>query len=387
MDDFPPVYLDYNASAPLCAEAAEAMQPWLAGAATSPSSVHRSGQRARAAVERARARVAEMLGCEPAAVVFTSGGTEADNSAVMGAMGWPPGGHLVISAIEHPAVMEPAVALHQIGLAVSRIPVDGEGRVDPQAVRDALRDDTRLVSVMAANNEIGTLQPIEAIGEITRDAGVLLHTDAVQAAPWLDLHPLVAAADLVSISSHKLGGPLGMGALYVRPGVELAPLVRGGGQQGGRRGGTEATAAMVGFGAACERAVRRRDEAARQVAARRDRLETGLLEAVDGARRNGCATARLPNTCHLAFSRCDGNALVARLDLEGIAASAGSACASGLAHPSAVIEAIGLPREYAAGTLRLSLGYDTTDADVDRALEVVPRAVAALRDVGLEAVR
>jgi cysteine desulfurase len=381
------VYLDYNASAPLCAEAAEAMQPWLQGAATNPSSAHRSGQRARAAIEQARGQVAGLLGCRPESVVFTSGGTEADNAAVMGAMGWPPAGHLVVSAIEHPAVMEPAVALHELGLQVTRVAVDGEGRVDPAAVAAALRSDTRLVSLMSANNEIGTLQPVREIAALARDAGALFHTDAVQAAPWLDLEPIVAAADLVSISSHKLGGPLGMGALYVRPGVELVPLLRGGGQQGGRRGGTEATAAMAGFGAACARASSRRPEAAERVAGLRDRLEAGLLGAIEGARCNGCPAARLPNTTHLAFRDCDGHALVARLDLDGVAASAGSACASGVAHASPVADAIGLPREYAGGTLRLSLGYDTTEAEIDHALQAVPAAVQAVRAAGLRAVR
>lgn len=380
-------YLDYNASAPLCADAVDAMRPWLAGAASNPSSAHRAGQKARAAVERARAEVATLLACEPASVVFTSGGTEADNAAVFGAMGWPPSGHLLISAIEHPAVMEPAVALRELGIDVTRVVVDAQGRVDPEAVRAALRDDTRLVSVMTANNEIGTLQPIEKIGAITRQAGVLLHTDAVQAAPWLDLEPLVAAVDLLSISSHKLAGPLGMGALYVRPGVDLVPLLRGGGQQGGRRGGTEATAAMVGFAAACRRVRRERAAAAKRVEALRNRLEAGLLEAIDGARSNGDPQHRLPNTCHFAFTSCDGQALVARLDLDGIAASAGSACASGVAHASSVIEAIGLSRDYAGGTLRLSLGYETGEAEVERTLHAVPEAVSALRAAGLQAVR
>ena len=378
------VYLDYNASAPLCADAARAMQAWLEGTVANASSAHRSGQRSRAAIEEARVQVADLLGCEPAAVVFTSGGTEADNNAVLGAMGWPPSGHMVISAIEHPAVLEPAVALHDLGLQITRVPVDGEGRVDPAAVAAALRPDTRLVSVMAANNEIGSLQPVQKIAEIAHSAGALFHTDAVQAAPWLDLHPLVAAADLLSLSSHKLGGPLGMGALYVRPGVDLVPLLRGGGQEGGRRGGTEATAAVVGFGAACARARRLRPEAARRVGALRNRLEADLLNRIDGVRRNGCADSRLPNTCHLAFSRCDGSALVARLDLDGVAASAGSACASGVTNASPITDAIGLEREFAAGTLRLSLGYNTTEADVERALEAVPVAVQAVRDAGLE---
>ncbi len=386
MSSPPIVYVDYNASAPLCAEAAAAMEPWLSGSVSNPSSAHRSGQRARAAVEGARAQVASLLGCEPMAVVFTSGGTEADNTAIFGAMGWPPRGHLVISAIEHPAVLEPAVALHELGLEVTRVAVGTDGRVDPEAVREALRPDTRLVSIMAANNEVGTLQPIVEIAAAVHEAGALFHTDAVQAAPWVDLSPLVAASDLLSVSSHKLAGPLGMGALYVRPGIDLVPLMRGGGQQGGRRGGTEATASMLGFGAACARALRQRDQAAPRVARLRDRLEASIVEGVDGVRCNGARAARLPNTCHVCFARCDGNALVARLDLEGIAASAGSACASGVAHASPVLEAIGVPREYLPGALRLSLGYESGEADVDRVLEVIPGAVRGLRDAGLEAV-
>ncbi len=386
MSSPPIVYVDYNASAPLCAEAAAAMEPWLSGSVSNPSSAHRSGQRARAAVEGARAQVASLLGCEPMAVVFTSGGTEADNTAIFGAMGWPPRGHLVISAIEHPAVLEPAVALHELGLEVTRVAVGTDGRVDPEAVREALRPDTRLVSIMAANNEVGTLQPIVEIAAAVHEAGALFHTDAVQAAPWVDLSPLVAASDLLSVSSHKLAGPLGMGALYVRPGIDLVPLMRGGGQQGGRRGGTEATASMLGFGAACARALRQRDQAAPRVAGLRDRLEASIVEGVDGVRCNGARAARLPNTCHVCFARCDGNALVARLDLEGIAASAGSACASGVAHASPVLEAIGVPREYLPGALRLSLGYESGEADVDRVLEVIPGAVRGLRDAGLEAV-
>lgn len=386
MSSPPIVYVDYNASAPLCAEAAAAMEPWLSGSVSNPSSAHRSGQRARAAVEGARAQVASLLGCEPMAVVFTSGGTEADNTAIFGAMGWPPRGHLVISAIEHPAVLEPAVALHELGLEVTRVAVGTDGRVDPEAVREALRPDTRLVSIMAANNEVGTLQPIVEIAAAVHEAGALFHTDAVQAAPWVDLSPLVAASDLLSVSSHKLAGPLGMGALYVRPGIDLVPLMRGGGQQGGRRGGTEATASMLGFGAACARALRQRDQAAARVAGLRDRLEASIVEGVDGVRCNGARAARLPNTCHVCFARCDGNALVARLDLEGIAASAGSACASGVAHASPVLEAIGVPREYLPGALRLSLGYESGEADVDRVLEVIPGAVRGLRDAGLEAV-
>ena len=386
MSDPSRVYLDYNASAPLCEEARRAMEPFLERAPFNASSAHRSGQRSRAAIERARAQVAELLGCEPAAVVFTSGGTEADNAALWGGLGWPPAGHVVISAVEHPAIAEPAAALQDLGVGVSLVGVDARGVVDPDAVREAMRPETRLVSIMTANNELGSLQPVVELARVARESGALFHTDAVQAAPWIDLGPVVAAADLVSISSHKLAGPLGMGALYVRPGLEIAPLLRGGGQQGARRGGTEPTAATVGFGAACLRAAVRRHEAAPRVAGLRDRLERSLAESVPDVRLNGAREARLPNTCHLSVARCDGNALVARLDLDGVAASAGAACASGVGHASPVLEAIGVPAEYVGGALRLSLGYETDDDDVARAAAVVPNAIEALRAAGVEAV-
>ena len=380
------VYLDHNASVPLCVEAINAMQPWLTGSVSNPSSVHRSGQRSRAAVEKARGEVAKLLGCQPSAVIFTSGGTEANNMAIWGGLGWPPHGHLVVSAIEHPAVMEPAVALRDLGVEVTFAPADNQAVVALKTVRAAISPNTRLVSIMAANNEVGSLQPIEKIAAMAHNSGALFHTDAVQAAPWVDLQPLTTASDLISLSSHKIAGPMGIGALYVRPGLDLPPFVRGGGQQGGRRGGTEATALIVGFGAACARTRTIRDESVARVAGLRDRLETTLLDSIEGARRNG-SECRLPNTCHMSFAYCDGNVLVARLDLDGVSASAGAACASGVAKASPVIDALSLPAKYSAGGLRLSLGYETTESDVDRAIHTIPCAVHAVRESGLEVAR
>ncbi|MFQ5745102.1 MAG: cysteine desulfurase family protein, partial [Acidobacteriota bacterium] len=229
MNNRPAVYLDYNATAPLAPEAAEAISAWLKERAANPSSLHLAGQQARAAVEAARADVASFLAVDPAAVVFTSGGTEADNLALWGALGWPPTGHLVVSAIEHPAVLEPAAALKRLGVAVTRVGVDAEGIVDPREVERALRPNTRLVSVMAANNEVGSLQPVAEIAAIAHAAGALFHCDAVQAAPWMDLAPLTAVADLLSLSAHKLAGPVGIGCLTVRGGLDLQAFVRGGG--------------------------------------------------------------------------------------------------------------------------------------------------------------
>jgi len=379
------VYLDHNATVPLASEVREAMEPWLRPRPANPSAVHLPGQRARAAVERAREAVASLLGVEPAGLVFTSGGTESDNAALWGALGRPPAGHLVVSAVEHPAVMEAAAGLRELGVEISAVPVDERGVVAPEAVAAALRSDTRLVSVMAANNETGALQPVERIGEVCREADVRFHCDAVQAASWVDLRALGEVADLVTLTAHKLGGPPGVGGLWVRPGLDLEPLVRGGGQQGGRRAGTEPVALIAGFGAACRRVLRLRDVRGPDVRALRDGLEARILETVDDARRNGPASERLPNTLHLSFGRCDGQALVARLDVDGIAASAGAACASGVAHPSHVLEAMGLPRHLQGGSLRLSLGYDTSADEIELAASRVPEAVGALRAAGVGA--
>lgn len=372
-----PVYLDYNATAPLAPEVREAMAPWWDGPAN-PSAAHRHGQAARDAIERARTRVADLFG-QGAEVVFTSGGTEADNQVLWSACGWPPAGHLVISPVEHPAILEPAGTLAAAGVGVSLLEVDRHGRVDPDGLEEAIRDDTRLVSVMAANNEIGTLQPVAELAERAHVRGLPFHTDAVQAIAWSDPAQLLGDADYVSLSAHKIGGPPGVGALVVRNGRDLAGWIRGGNQQRGRRGGTEPVALAVGFGAACARVARERESQAERVRELSLRLLDGLRAEVPDLLVTCGDTPRLPNTVHLCVRGADGAALVARLDLEGVAASAGSACSSGLRHRSGVLEAIGLDAEHRAGALRFSLGYESRDDDVERALRIVPSAVAGVR--------
>lgn len=371
------IYLDYNATAPLAPEVAEAMRPWLQGRAANPSSVHADGRAARAVVEQSRGELAALLGAD-AEVVFTSGGTEADNLAVLGATGWPPAGHIVISAVEHPAVAEPAQRLRQSGVDVDVLPVDANGRADPAALRELLRPDTRLVSIMAANNEIGTLQPVAEICEVAHAHGVPVHCDAVQAAAWCDLPQLLGAADLVSLSAHKIGGPPGIGALVLRGSVDLTPQLVGGGQQKGRRPGTEPTALIVGFGAAARRVRNRRPEESGRVAELAARTAAALLEGCPTTRLTVSAE-RLPNTVHVCFRGCPGDALVARLDLDGVAVSAGSACHSGVTHASPVLGAIGLDPEDALGALRISLGYDTVEQEAVEATARIVGAVDAVR--------
>lgn len=380
------VYLDYNATAPLAVEAAEAMSPWLMPRAANPSSPHGPGRQARAAIEDARRAVGELLAAEPANVVFTSGGTEADNLALWGVFGWPPEGHLVVSAVEHPAVLEPAAALETAGVEVTRLGVDESGRIDLEELEQAIRPDTRLVSVMAANHEIGTLQPVEQIAGLTRAQDVIFHCDAVQAAPWMDLGSLTASADLVSISAHKLAGPVGVGALFVRAGLSLQPHLRGGAQQAGRRGGTEPVALISGFAAACQRVMRLRDEAVPRARLLRDSLEKTLLEKTSDVFLSGAPGDRLPNTSHLCFASCDGNALVARLDLEGLAAASGAACSTGVPQPSHVLVAMGMNPALRGGALRISLGYETSEEDVERAIHIIPESVEALRRAGVGSV-
>ncbi len=366
-------YLDHAATTPPRPAAVEAMLPWLTGRFGNPSGAHAVARAARAAVEEAREDVAAALGCAPAEVVFTSGGTEADNLAVLGV---PGPAQVVCSAVEHHAVLEPVAAR-----GGTTVPVDHHGRVDLDALADAVGPATALVSVMLANNEVGTIQPLPEVVGVVRDRapGAVVHTDAVQAAPWLDVAERAAGADLVSISGHKLGGPQGVGALVVRGGVRLTPLLRGGGQEAERRSGTHNVAGIVGLGAAVREAASTRAETATRVRRLRDRLAAGLVAAVPGVDETGHPTDRVAGSCSFTIDGVESEALLVLLDRAGVAASAGSACASGALRPSHVLAAMGVPGSRAAGALRLSLGWCSTEADVDAALEAVPAAVARLR--------
>lgn len=371
------IYLDYNATAPLAPEVHEAMLPWLGSAPTNPGAVHQSGQAARAAVEAARADVAAF--CGGGDVIFTSGGTEADNLAITGLLGWPPTGHLVLSAVEHPAILEPAAAVAQLGVEVTTVKVDAQARVDPNDVLAAVRSDTRLISIMGANNETGTLQPVAEIAALAAEHGVPVHCDAVQVAAWFELDNHLGVTAMATLAGHKIGGPPGVGALVLRHPLQLQPTLHGGGQQQGRRPGTEPTALLVGMGAACRRAGQRHAQEAERVAALADEL-VGRIEASTQHLFVTIPTApRLPNTVHICFADCAADLLVARLDLDGVAISAGSACASGVAHGSHVLAALGVPDVYRDGAIRISLGYETTAEEIARAATLIPAAVQAIR--------
>lgn len=371
------IYLDYNATAPLAAEVREAMLPWLGSMPTNPGAVHQSGQAARAAVEAARAEVAAF--CGGGDVIFTSGGTEADNLAITGLLGWPPTGHVIVSAVEHPAVLEPAAAVSQLGVEVTVVGVDAQGRADADEVIAALSPDTRLISVMSANNETGTLQPIAEIAARAAEHDVPVHSDAVQVAAWFDLARHLGETAMVTLAGHKIGGPSGVGALVLRRPLQLQATLHGGGQQQARRPGTEPTALLVGMGAACRRAGQRHATENARVAALADKLIDSLQATTQGLRVTVPSAARLPNTVHACIRDCAADLLVARLDLDGVAISAGSACASGVAHGSYVLAALGIPDEYRDGAIRISLGYDTTDDEIERAAVVVPAAIEAVR--------
>ena len=370
------IYLDYNATAPLAPEVRAAMEPWLEPVPTNPGAVHQFGQAARAAVEGARAEVAAF--CGGGEVIFTSGGTEADNLAITSQLGWPPSGHIVVSAIEHPAILEPAAAHAAMGVEVTAVRVDAEGRVEPSAVAAAITAETRLVSVMAANTETGTLQPVAEVALLAAERGVPVHTDAVQAAAWLDLEAHVGGAQFLSLSGHKIGGPPGIGALVVRQPATIQPGLHGGGQQLGRRPGTEPTFLQVGLAAACRRVATQRVDQAHRVAALTDDFLGRVLAATD-ARVTVPSAPRLPNTIHICFANCPADLLVARADLDGLAISAGSACASGVAHGSYVLAALDVPPEVRDGAVRVSLGYDTTASEIERAAALLASAVAAVR--------
>lgn len=377
------VYLDHNSTTPVAPEVLEAMVPYFSREAGNASSIHSYGQRARAAVERARASVADLVGGRPAEIVFTSGGTESDNLAIFGIVKAAAGQrkHVITTQIEHHAVLNTCQALERDGVEVSYVPVNRQGMVDPDDIRRALRPETALITVMHANNELGTVQPVEEIGKIAAEADVYFHTDAVQTAGKLPINVNAIGRDLLSISAHKIRGPKGVGALYVRKGTRLQPLFYGGHHERDRRPGTENVPGIVGLGRAAELAAANLAADAARIAAQRDRFERELVARVPHARINCAQARRTPNTSNIVFPFVEGEALVIALDLKGVACSTGAACSAGAVEPSHVLTAIGLPPEEARASLRFSLGHDTADDDVDYALSVIPGAVERLREL------
>jgi len=399
------VYLDFNATTPVDPAVLDAMLPYLSADFANPSSIHTPGQRARAAIETAREQVADLIGAKAAEIVFTSGGTESDNHAIFGSVAQallpvqltqhpgssaqpvqrkelatlPP--HIITSTIEHEAILNACQALEKQGVAVTYLPVDRHGRVDPAAVSAAMRPETVLVTIMHANNELGTVQPLEEIGRIAAKADIYFHTDAVQSAGKLPMDVNELGVDLLSLSGHKLYAPKGIGALYVKSGTKLRQLLYGGHHQRGFRPGTENVPGIVAFGKAAQIARQSHAQDAKRVSALRDQLEQGLLARVPDACANGVGASRTPNTTNIRFPGLEGEALLIALDLKGLAVSTGAACSSGTVEPSHVLTAIGLSPDDARASLRFSLGRHTTPAEIEFALNVVPAAVAQLRAI------
>jgi len=386
------VYLDFNATTPVEPEVLDAMLPYFSGEFANAASIHTPGQRARAAVETAREQVAALIGARPQEIVFTSGGTESDNHAIFGIVSpsltsftssnsLSSAPHVITTAIEHEAVLNTCQALEKEGVLVTYLPTDAQGQIDLDDLRHAIRPETVLITIMHANNELGTVQPLEEIGRIAKEAEVYFHTDAVQSAGKIPVNVNSLQVDLLSISGHKLYAPKGIGAFYVRGGTRLRQLLYGGHHQRGFRPGTENVAGIVGLGKAAELARKCLAEDSLRISALRDKLQQGLLQRVPQARVNAGAAARTPNTTNILFPGVEGEALLIALDLKGLACSTGAACSSGAVEPSHVLTAIGLPPEEARASLRFSLGRHTTPADIDFALHVVPAAVAQLREL------
>ena len=386
----PRIYLDHNATTPLAPEVVDRMTAVLRDEFGNPSSVHHFGQRAKAAIDDARSAVATLIGGDPSEVVFTSGGTESDNFAIRGvAEALEPTGrrHLLSAAIEHEAVLNTFKALSRRGWATTLLSVDQTGIVAPEDVRRALTDATALVSVMHANNEIGTIQPVAEIARLAKATGAIVHTDAVQSAGKIPVDVKALGVDLLSISAHKIYGPKGVGALWIRRGLRLQPLLTGGKHERSRRAGTENVAGIVGMGVAAQLVRAKMAAEAERLAGLRDRLEEGVLRAVSGTAINGTRSPRVPNTTNISFDRVEAESLLIALDLEGIAVSTGSACSSGTLEPSHVLKAMGFPPHRTQNSIRFSLGAANTDADVDRVIAVLPGIVEKLRSLTRTPVR
>jgi cysteine desulfurase len=378
------IYLDHNATTPLAPEVIDRMSAALRDEFGNPSSVHHFGQRAKAALDEARAAVAALLGADPSEIVFTSGGTEGANMAIRGvAEALVPTGrrHLVTTAIEHEAVLNTVKALGKRGWSTAIVGVDQTGVVDPDAVAAAMTDQTALVSTMHANNEIGTIQPVAAVAAIAKARGAVTHTDAVQSAGKLPIAVKALGVDLLSISAHKFYGPKGVGAIWIRRGVRLTSVLTGGKHERSRRAGTENVIGIIGMGVAATLAARHLEESVVRLATLRDRLESGVLRSVTGTTVNGAFSPRVANTTNISFDRTEAESLLIALDLQGIAVSTGSACSSGTLEPSHVLRAMGLSAHRTQNSIRFSLGAGTTEDDVDRVIAVLPGVVEKLRSL------
>lgn len=375
------VYLDHAATTPTRPEVVEAMRPYFTEDFGNPSSLYSYGQEAKGAVEQARAKVAALINARAEEIIFTSGGTEADNLALVGVAYASEGkkDHIITSAVEHHAVLETGKFLEKRGFRITHIPVDAHGLVDPNEIKKALTPKTALISVMHANNEVGTIEPIEEIGRIAREAGVPFHTDAVQTVGHIEVDVSKLGVNLLSLSAHKLYGPKGVGALYLRKGTRITRLMHGGEQEKRRRAGTENVPGIVGLGVAAELAGGEMREEAERLVRLRDRLTQGLIERIEHIHFNGHPTKRLPNNVSVCIGFIEGESMVLNLDLDGICVSTGSACSSASLEPSHVLMAMGLPHELVHGTLRFTLGRSTTEEDIERVFDTLPKIVAKLR--------
>ncbi len=384
------IYLDHNATTPLDPAVADRMMTVLRDEFGNPSSVHHFGQRAKAVIDEARSAVAGLLGATASDVVFTGSGTESDNFAIRGAAeALEAGGrrHLIASSIEHEAVLNTLKALAKRGWRTTLLSVDQSGVITTDALRAAIADDTALVSVMHANNEVGTIQPVAELARLAHERGALFHTDAVQSAGKIPVDVTALGVDLLSVSAHKFNGPKGVGALWIRRGVRLIPMVTGGRHERGRRAGTENVAGIAGLGVAAALARAKAESEAVRLAALRDRLEQGVLQRVPGTLVNGAGSPRVPNTTNISFERVEAESLLIGLDLEGIAVSTGSACSSGTLEPSHVLKAMGFQAHRTQNSIRFSLGAGNTEAEVDRVLAVLPGVVEKLRNLTRAPVR
>ncbi|MBC7342566.1 MAG: cysteine desulfurase NifS [Clostridia bacterium] len=377
------VYLDHGATTPVHPEVVKAMLPYLSAQFGNPSSLHEWGREAKAAMEDARSRVAKLIGADSEEIFFTSGGTESDNLAIFGVVNSlrKRGNHLITSAVEHHAVLDSVKYLGEHGFDVTWIPVDGYGLVNPEDIRKAIRPDTILISIMHVNNEVGTIQPIEEIGRIAKEHGVVFHTDAVQSCGKIPVNVKALNVDLLSLSSHKIYGPKGSGALYVRKGLRLEPILHGGGQEKKRRPGTENLPGIVGFGKAATIALEELGTEMERLTTLRDRLIEGIQNRIEYVHLNGHPSHRIPGNVNMSFEFVEGESLLLSLDMQGIAASSGSACTSGSLEPSHVLLAMGIPHQLAQGSVRMTLGRDNTAEDIDYVLEVLPDIVSRLRSM------